>query len=135
MSIREFQFETLENPTNPIKKKILFIDKPLRQRVYTKRELNEKYFQRSFRSLLLSTTGGKRDTTDDLFHSINFNDKIDYSLTEIRSKIEKLNDANINMNTDDKNNDNEKREEQEEEEDEDDETGMIISTGEIFFSF
>ncbi|CAF4332105.1 unnamed protein product, partial [Rotaria sordida] len=42
---------------------------------YTRRELNNKYFQRSFRSLLLSTTGGKRETTDNQFNYSSFNNK------------------------------------------------------------
>ena len=87
MSIREFQLETLDNPTSMSnKKKVIFIDKPLRQRVYTKRELNTKYSQRSFRSLLISTTGGKREATDNQFTFTSFNNKTEFQITEMKNK-------------------------------------------------
>ncbi|CAF4394593.1 unnamed protein product, partial [Adineta steineri] len=92
VSIREFQFETLDNP-NLTKKKVIFIDKPLRQRVYTKRELNSKYFQRSFRSLLLSTTGGKRETTDNPFIYTSFNNRTEFQITEIKTKTNEQSSA------------------------------------------
>lgn len=120
ISIREFQYENVEDPTNPLKKKILFIDKPFRQRVYTKRELNRKFFQRSFRSLLLSQTGGKRETTNNPFHFIGFTDKIDYSITEIRKKFKKIVEEEKTP----------VENEVQEDEDDDDDEGMIISTGE-----
>lgn len=120
ISIREFQFDIIENPTAPVtKKKIIFIDKPLRQRVYTKRELNSKYSQRAFRSLLLSTTGGKRETTDNPFLYTTFNNKTEFSITEIKNRIT---DKPIVSEEENKTID-------EEEEDDDDEEGaMIIST-------
>ena len=117
ISIREFKFETIDNSS---KKKVIFIDKPLRQRVYTKRELNSKFFQRSFRSLLVSTTGGKREITDNQFNYTNFNNKTEFQITEIKKKIieqvKEQEDIEKKI-TDD--------------EDEDDEQGMIIDTGEI----
>jgi hypothetical protein len=125
ISIREFQFETLDNST-PNKKKVIFIDKPLRQRVYTKRELNNKYFQRAFRSLLLSTTGGKREATDNQFNYTSFNNKTEFQITEMKNKtIEKSlikeEEKKIMDNDDD-----------DEDEDED---AMIISTGRLKISF
>jgi hypothetical protein len=116
ISIREFKFETIDNSS---KKKLIFIDKPLRQRVYTKRELNSKFFQRSFRSLLVSTTGGKRDVNDNQFNYTSFNNKTEFQITEIKKKIiEQIKEEDIEEKiTDD--------------EDEDDEQGMIIDTGEI----
>jgi hypothetical protein len=122
ISIREFQFETIENSTSTSnKKKVIFIDKPLRQRVYTKRELNNKYFQRSFRSLLLSTTGGKRETTDNQFNYSSFNNKTEFPITEMKTKI--LEKSLIQPT--------ETQEEEKkvtDDEDDDDEAGMIIST-------
>ncbi|CAF2122104.1 unnamed protein product [Rotaria magnacalcarata] len=122
MSVREFQFETVDNPNSiPNKKKIIFIDKPLRQRSYTKRELNYKFFQRSFRSLLLSATGGKRETTDNQFNYSSFNNKTEFEITEMRNKtiekplIEQTGQEEERKATDD--------------EDDDDEDAMIISTG------
>jgi len=119
ISIREFQFDSPTSTLN--KKKVIFIDKPLRQRNYTKRQLNSKYFQRSFRSLLLSITGGKRETTDQQFNYTSFNNKTEFEITEIKSKTlipqikqEEKEDEEKKKITDD--------------EDEDDEDGMIIST-------
>ncbi|CAF0843552.1 unnamed protein product [Adineta steineri] len=120
VSIREFQFETLDNP-NLTKKKVIFIDKPLRQRVYTKRELNSKYFQRSFRSLLLSTTGGKRETTDNPFIYTSFNNKTEFQITEIKTKTNEQSSVKPT----------EKQEEKEitdDDDDDDDEGAMIIDT-------
>jgi hypothetical protein len=118
ISIREFHFD---DPTSiPNKKKVIFSDKPLRQRVYTKRELNSRYFQRSFRSLLLSTTGGKREMTDNQFNYTSFNNKTEFQITEMKKKI-----IETVLN---------KKPEQEietkitDDEDEDDEEGMIIDT-------
>ncbi|CAF3717596.1 unnamed protein product [Rotaria sordida] len=126
MSIREFQIETLDNPTTiPNKKKIIFIDKPLRQRIYTKRELNNKYFQRSFRSLLLSTTGGKRETTDNQFNYSSFNNKTEFQIIEMKNKT---NENSLIKQTDEKQEEN-KNLTDDEDEDEDDEDAMIISTG------
>lgn len=88
LSIREFQFETLDNPKEMKRKKVIFIDKSFRQKTYTKRELNRKFYQRSFRSLLLSTTGGKREVTDNPFSYSTLNNKTDFQITEIRNKIE-----------------------------------------------
>jgi hypothetical protein len=126
ISIREFQFEILDNPSlTSNKKKVIFIDKPLRQRVYTKRELNNKYFQRSFRSLLLSTTGGKRETTDNQFNYTSFNNKTEFQITEIKNKtIEKSLIKQSEEEEEEKKVTNE-----EEEEEDDDEHAMIISTG------
>jgi len=124
ISIREFQFETLDNST-PNKKKVIFIDKPLRQRVYTKRELNNKYFQRAFRSLLLSTTGGKREATDNQFNYTSFNNKTEFQITEMKNKtIEKL----LIVKTENKIMDNDDDEDE-------DEDAMIISTGRLKISF
>ncbi|CAF2152325.1 unnamed protein product [Rotaria magnacalcarata] len=124
MSVREFQFETVDNPNSiPNKKKIIFIDKPLRQRSYTKRELNYKFFQRSFRSLLLSTTGGKRETTDNQFDYSSFNYKTEFEITEMKNKtiekplIEQTDQEEERKVTDD------------DDDDDDDEDAMIISTG------
>jgi hypothetical protein len=125
ISIREFQFETLENPTIPTKKKVIFIDKSLRQRIYTKRELNTKYFQRSFRSLLLSTTGGKRETTDNQFNYTNFNNKTEFQITEIKNKII---EKSLIQQTEQKEEEEEEEKKTIDDEDEDDEVGMIIST-------
>ncbi len=85
ISIREFQFDDPTSTSN--KKKVIFIDKPFRERVYTKRTLNSKFYQRSFRSLLLSTTGGKRETTDNQFNYTSFNNKTEFQITEIKNKI------------------------------------------------
>lgn len=87
ITIREFQYETLDNPNEMTKKKVIFIDKSFRRKVYTKRELNEKFYQRSFRSLLLSTTGGKREMTDNAFNYTTFNQKTDFQITEIKTKV------------------------------------------------
>ncbi|CAF2366737.1 unnamed protein product [Rotaria sp. Silwood2] len=126
MLIREFQIETLDNPTSiPNKKKIIFIDKPLRQRMYTKRELNNKYSQRSFRSLLLSTTGGKRDLTDNQFNYSSFNNKTEFQIIEMKNKT---NENGFIKQTDQE---QEKRKNLTDDEDEDDEDAMIISTGEF----
>ncbi|CAF0798145.1 unnamed protein product [Adineta steineri] len=120
VSIREFQFETLDNP-NLTKKKVIFIDKPLRQRVYTKRELNSKYFQRSFRSLLVSTTGGKRETTDNPFIYTSFNNKTEFQITEIKTKT--------NEQSSTKPMEKEKEKEiTDDDDDDDDEGAMIIDT-------
>ena len=130
MSIREFQFENMENPTSPIKKKIIFIDKPLRQRVYTKRELNRRFYQRSFRSLLQTTTGGKRETTDNPFHSISFTERTEYHLTEIKLPtvepipVKQTSDIHDTRKVMDDGND-----EDDDDDDDDDEAGMVISTG------
>ncbi len=115
ISIREFQFDSPTSTSN--KKKVIFIDKPLRQRDYTKRQLNSKYFQRSFRSLLLSTTGGKRETTDNQFNYTSFNNKTEFEITEIKSKtlISQIKQE-------------EEKKKITDDEDEDDEDGMIIST-------
>ncbi len=121
ISIREFQFETLDNPTIATKKKIIFIAKSLRQRVYTKRELNNKYFQRSFRSLLLSTTGGKRETTDNQFNYTSFNNKTEFQITEIKNKV-------LIKQSEQEQEQEEEKKLTTDEEDEDDEDGMIIST-------
>jgi hypothetical protein len=121
ISIREFQYETLDNPSN--KKKVIFIDKPLRQRIYTKRELNHKYSQRSFRSLLLTTTGGKRETTDNQFNYTNLSNKTEFQITEIKKKvplkplIKEVEPEEEKKMTDD------------DDDDDEDEGGMIISTG------
>ncbi|CAF4491287.1 unnamed protein product, partial [Rotaria sp. Silwood2] len=126
MLIREFQIETLDNPTSiQNKKKIIFIDKPLRQRMYTKRELNNKYSQRSFRSLLLSTTGGKRDLTDNQFNYSSFNNKTEFQIIEMKNKT---NENSFIKQTDQE---QEKRKNLTDDEDEDDEDAMIISTGEF----
>ncbi|CAF4710084.1 unnamed protein product [Rotaria sp. Silwood1] len=124
MSIREFQIETLDMSTStPNKKKIIFFDKPLRQRDYTKRELNSKYSQRSFRSLLLSTTGGKRETTDNQFNYSSFNNKTEFQIIEIKNKT---NENSSIKQTDEKQEENNNSTD---DEDDDDEDAMIISTG------
>ena len=113
MSIREFQFDVTT------KKKVIFFDKPLRHRRYTARQLNTKFSQRSFRSFLLSQTGGKRELTNKDFHLLNFNDRTEYSICEVKCpKIEpKVIEPTPLI-------------EDEEEEEEDDDQGMVISTGE-----
>ncbi|CAF3811860.1 unnamed protein product [Adineta steineri] len=121
ISIREFQFETLDNP-NLTKKKVIFIDKPLRQRVYTKRELNSKYFQRSFRSLLLSTTGGKRETTDNPFIYTSFNNRTEFQITEIKTKTNEQSSAKPTEK------EKEKEITDDDDDDDDDEGAMIIDT-------
>ena len=121
MSIREFHLNQFDNPSSiPNKKKIIFIDKPLRQRTYTKREFNTKYFQRSFRSLLLSTTGGKRELTDNQFHYTNFNNRTEFEINEVKNKT----DENLFIQQTD-----EEKRKIDDEDDEDDEDAMIISTG------
>jgi hypothetical protein len=116
ISIREFQFDDPTSTSN--KKKVIFIDKQFRQRVYTKRELNTKFYQRSFRSLLLSTTGGKRETTDNQFNYTSFNNKTEFQITEIKmsekSSFQQSEEQEKKM-TDD-------------EEEDDEEDAMIIST-------
>ena len=125
ISIREFQFDNIDNPTSPVnRKKIIFIDKPLRQRIYTKRELNTKYSQRAFRSLLLSTTGGKRETTDNPFLYTSFNNKTEFSITEIKNRstdVPLVSEEEEEKKIIDK-------EEDEEDDDEEEERAMIIST-------
>lgn len=124
MSIREFQFETLDTANSgPIKKKIIFIDKSLRQRIYTKRELNSKFYQRSFRSLLLSATGGKREITNNQFCYSIFNNKTEFQITELKDKI---NEKSLIEQTDP-----EQETKMTDDEDDDDENAMIISTGNI----
>lgn len=120
ISIREFQFDDPTSTSN--KKKVMFIDKPFRQRVYTKRELNTKFYQRSFRSLLLSTTGGKRETTDNQFNYTSFNNKTEFQITEIKNKI--IEKPSIEQLEEEK---EEKKTTDDEDEDED-ENAMVIST-------
>ena len=122
ISIREFQFDTVDNPSSPVtKKKVIFIDKPLRQQVYTKRQLNTKYSQRAFRSLLISTTGGKREATDNQFMYTSFNNKTEFSVTEIKNKTtEKPLVVEEEKKTID--------DVQDDDDDDDEEDAMIIST-------
>jgi hypothetical protein len=110
MSIREFQLD----PTT--KKKVIFFDKPLRRRRYTTRELNTKFYQRSLRSFLLSQTGGKREQNNKDFHLLNFNDRTEYSICEMKCQRLEPKPIEVTPSIDD----------DEEEEDE----GMVISTGE-----
>ncbi len=126
ISIREFQFETIDNPASTsTKKKVIFIDKPLRQGVYTKRELNNKYFQRAVRSLLISTTGGKRETTDNPFHYTSFNNKSEFPFTEIKNRTDEK--PSIQPSEQQQHQEEEKKI-TDDDEDEDDDVGMIIST-------
>lgn len=116
MSIREFQFDSTTT-----KKKVIFFDKPLRHRRYTARQLNTKFCQRSFRSFLLSQTGGKRELTNKDFHLLNFNDRTEYSICEVKcQKIEPIAIEPAPLIDD-------------EEDEEDDDEGMVISTGEKRF--
>jgi hypothetical protein len=120
MIIRQFRFENVEKPDQPTIKKVIFLDKPLRQRTYTKRELNTKYSQRAFRSLLLTTTGGKRETTSTSFHSSSLPDKLDFALTEISKRPVKPTPTDAARAVSDDNDDDD---------DDDDEGAMVISTG------
>ena len=118
ISIREFQFD---DPTSTsTKKKVIFIDKPFRQRVYTKRTLNTKFYQRSFRSLLLSTTGGKRETTDNQFSYTSFNNKTEFQITEIKNRTT---EKSTIQQTEEK-----EITEDEDEDDDEEEGAMVIST-------
>jgi len=120
MSIREFQFENLNNSNGIEKKKVIFIDKSFRQKTYTKRDLNRKFYQRSFRSLLVSTTGGKRETNDTSFNYSTLNNKVDFQITEIRNKIEEKIPDEPKVE--------EKTFESEDDDEDEDEGAMIIST-------
>ncbi|UJR16469.1 hypothetical protein I4U23_003371 [Adineta vaga] len=121
VSIREFQFEAIDNP-NPVKKKVIFIDKSLRHRAYTKRELNNKFYQRSFRSLLLTITGGKRETTDNQFYHTSFNNKTEFQITEIKNKA-----SEKSLDKQDKTEEKEIINE-DDDDDEEEDGAMIIST-------
>lgn len=130
MLVREFQFELLDNPGSVAnKKKIIFIDKPIRQRIYSKRELNSKYSQRSFRSLLLSTTGGKRETNNNQFYYSSFNNKSEFQVTEIKKTppIEKSPLEQAQQQHEET-----KTTITDEDDDEDEGNAMIISTGKVF---
>ncbi|CAF0755463.1 unnamed protein product, partial [Didymodactylos carnosus] len=60
--IREFQLksDTDLQSTTTNKHKVLFFEKPLPEKSYSKRQLNMKYFKRSFRSFLMGTTQDKQ---------------------------------------------------------------------------
>ncbi|CAF1395440.1 unnamed protein product [Adineta ricciae] len=122
VSIREFQLNAADNLA-PVNKKVIFIDKPLRHRAYTKRELNSKFFQRAFRSLLLSTTGGKREATDNQFYHTSFNNKTEFQITEIKNKTLDKSTDKQNQPAISNENDNDEDEDEDEEE-----NAMIIST-------